>query len=198
MLVLPAIEPPAPSRQIVQGDALVWMAARDAPERASVITSLPDVSGREVAVSYRYWVDRVAPPTQQCPPCTGPLTCNALLGACTCPADCGGPAPSPRHRCDPSTCQWTCAGDCNAQCAQYQACATDSCSCQCLQSVTCAPGFRFNGNVCDCVCDTEALGCDQARFDIDTNACTCTCKDDCGGCSASSPCNPATCRCVPR
>ncbi len=49
-------EPPAPTRQIIEGDALAWMASCDAPERASVITSLPDVS--ELALdlpSWRVW-----------------------------------------------------------------------------------------------------------------------------------------------
>lgn len=161
--------------------------------------AVPDAAGREVAVSYRYWNDRQAPPASQCPSsCTPPLTCDAASGSCQCPFDCGSPAPSPRHTCDRQACQWKCSGDCNGQCGQYQTCSQDLCACQCQQAVTCAPGFRFNGTLCDCVCDTEALGCDQARFDVDLAQCTCTCKTDCGGCSASSPCNPASCRCVPR
>lgn len=160
--------------------------------------SIPDAPNREIAVSYRYWVDRSAPPGMQCPPCTAPLTCNPATGACECPLDCGAPRPSLRHVCEPTMCQWTCAGDCNGQCTQYQSCATDTCSCNCLPSVTCAPGYRFNGALCDCVCDQEALACDQSRFDIDLEACTCRCKADCGGCSPTSPCNLAMCRCVPR
>lgn len=43
----------SPSRQIIQGDAIGWMAANEAPERASVITSLPDVS--ELALDLPSW-----------------------------------------------------------------------------------------------------------------------------------------------
>lgn len=39
-----APEPTFPSRRIVHGDALVWLAAHRAPANASVITSLPDIS----------------------------------------------------------------------------------------------------------------------------------------------------------
>ena len=160
--------------------------------------AIPDQPGREVAVSYRYWVDRQPPPAGECPQCTAPQVCNPTRGACECPLDCGAPSPSPRHLCKPQTCRWECAGDCNGTCNQYQRCSQDQCACVCQQNVTCAPGFRFNGDVCDCLCDTEALGCDQTRFDIDLEACACRCKADCGGCSVSSPCNLATCRCVPR
>jgi hypothetical protein len=159
---------------------------------------LPDAPGREVAVSYRYWVDRQAPPTIQCPPCDPPLVCSPQTGVCECPADCGVTQPSPRHRCEPISCTWVCAADCNGTCGAYQGCNVGSCACECLPSATCAPGFRFNPSVCDCVCDTEALACDQSRFDIDPVNCTCTCKPNCGGCSESSPCNPSLCRCVPR
>jgi hypothetical protein len=160
--------------------------------------SLPDAVGREMAVSYRYWVDRLPPPTSQCPPCTPPLVCNPATGRCECPLDCGAPRPSPRYRCDPISCTWICGFDCNGACTQYQTCNTTSCACECQQNVTCPTGFRFNTDRCECTCFTEDLGCDQQRFDLDPVACTCTCKPDCGGCSESSPCNRALCRCIPQ
>jgi hypothetical protein len=157
---------------------------------------LPDAPGRDIAVSYRYWVDR-QPPTTTCPPCSPPRTCNPGTGQCECPASCdGSPQPSPRHRCDPLTCTWACDSACNGTCSSYQTCNTESCACECVQSASCPPGFRFSPTACDCICDTEALGCNLQRYDLDPLACTCTCKPDCGGCAASSPCNTSVCRCI--
>jgi hypothetical protein len=161
-------------------------------------TSLPDMAGRQVAVSYRYWVNGVAPPMSMCPPCTAPRVCNQQAGQCVCPPDCGTPSPGAAYFCDPVSCTWKCTFDCGGACTQYQMCNTDTCGCVCQQNVTCAPGFRFSNSMCDCICDTEALSCNQQRYTIDPVACTCVCKPDCGGCSASSPCNTSLCRCVPR
>lgn len=41
---LPSLPSGSPSREIVQAEALAWLAAHPAPPRTSVITSLPDVS----------------------------------------------------------------------------------------------------------------------------------------------------------
>lgn len=57
-----ALPAPAPSRLVVHAEALAWMAATPAPPRASVITSLPDIS--EVAPhtieTWRPWFDAAA------------------------------------------------------------------------------------------------------------------------------------------
>jgi len=156
----------------------------------------PDAPGREVAVSYRFWQDRSAPPPiPQCPPCTAPLTCDPQTLTCVCPSDCGAPAPSTRHRCDPVSCTWVCATDCNGECTGYRTCDLQACGCACEQNVTCAPGFIFDSNACDCRCATEALGCGP-RYDVDPVACACVCKPDCGGCGVEERCNPSLCQCI--
>jgi hypothetical protein len=43
-LATPTPEPGAPRREVFQGEALGWLGAHAAPEGASVVTSLPDVS----------------------------------------------------------------------------------------------------------------------------------------------------------
>jgi hypothetical protein len=57
-----APEAPAPSRRIVHADALTWLAETPADPRASVITSLPDVSElpEHDLASYRAWFDATA------------------------------------------------------------------------------------------------------------------------------------------
>lgn len=52
-----APQPEAPSRQVFQADALVWLRENVAPEGASVVTSLPDVSelGQLDLAAWRTW-----------------------------------------------------------------------------------------------------------------------------------------------
>jgi hypothetical protein len=158
-------------------------------------TFFPDAPDREIAVSYRYWVNGEAPPPQpQCPTCAPPLLCDPATLTCICPPDCGASRPSPRHRCDPISCTWVCAPDCGGECTGYRLCHPDTCSCACRDQVTCAPGYTFDGNACDCVCNTSALGCDPVRYDADPLSCACVCKPDCG-CADPATCIQSLCQC---
>jgi hypothetical protein len=106
----------------------------------------------------------------------------------TCPSDCGGNL-GPFEICDQAVCEPQCSPDCNASCTGYEQCDTDSCSCQCVESATCAAGFVFDSQACDCVCDTAALGC-PATHQADLDACTCTCGES-GGAGSGVDCNGA-------
>jgi hypothetical protein len=124
----------------------------------------------------------------------------------TCPSDCGGNL-GPFEICDQAVCEPQCSPDCNASCTGYEQCDADSCSCQCVESATCAAGFVFDSNACDCVCDAAALGC-PATHTPDLDACTCTCGESggagtgvdcnnaCEGILEGSVCNTGTCGCA--
>ena len=166
------------------------------------------------AISYRYWSDLTRNTEGSPPPCStdtgyydpadpdfckGHLSCNRQTNRCDCPSDCGGDGP-PGTVCNThkDVCDFSCGSECGGLCGSFQACNTSTCTCQCSASASCSPGFRFNADVCACVCDTAALNCGPS-YQSDASACACICKDNCGGtCTTGTECNMSTCRCEPK
>ncbi|MFH1807980.1 MAG: adventurous gliding motility lipoprotein CglD [Pseudomonadota bacterium] len=157
--------------------------------------------------------------------CGGASVCvsTTSLCGCECPSDCGGPSPGGGFSCDrdpgsASFCTYTCTGcpgtppnsqmvcdapTCTWQCPACSACpglATcnmATCACDCQQTLSCNPGYQWDAQACDCVCDTASLGC-GARYLPSASLCACICADNCGDqCQGSVHCNSSLCACVP-
>jgi hypothetical protein len=151
--------------------------------------------GKDIAVSYRTWIERSPNPdgnNDPCGDCPSPFIC--LNAQCICPTDCGG-LPSPQHTCNRETCEPECALDCNATCGGFETCNTDTCACECVENATCAPGFTFDPEACGCACDADALGC-PATHDANLDTCSCACDASCNDtCGATQICDTSTCTC---
>ena len=155
--------------------------------------------------------------------CAGASTCNNddSVCACECPADCGGLSPgagfvcdrdpasatfcsyvcdqcpgspaSAAQTCDTSTCTWQCP-DCG-DCPGLSSCSDSTCACECQVQLSCNPGFTWDQQACDCVCDTGSLGC-GGNYVADAELCACVCPESCGGnCGSGTLCNDSTCAC---
>ena len=161
----------------------------------------PTVVGLKVALSYRYWIDLTSNPDgnpDPCGVCQAPFTCDRVTAKCICPTDCGVPKPGPGYVCQPTSCKWGCAPDCDGTCGGTQTCNVSTCKCECNQNVTCGAGFKFNATACACLCDTAALNC-GATYDADPSICACVCKttpNACGGCPAGKKCDTSSCSCL--
>ncbi|MEW5849103.1 MAG: hypothetical protein AB2A00_09820 [Myxococcota bacterium] len=137
-----------------------------------------------------------------CDPAQRPTTsgerydCDLTTCQWFCPEDCGVPSPGPGYRCDRQTCEYACTPDCGGTCYGYQQCDPRDCACECVEIVTCGAGMKFDPVACDCVCDVDALECDDMR-QVDPETCSCACRADCGGaCPVGTRCNASLCGCV--
>ncbi len=162
----------------------------------------PAQAGRDIAVSYRYWIAGSCGP-DGCPTgCPNGCPSGKVCGpgnTCICDAGCGGTCAA-NQRCDSGTCGCVCAPDCGGTCGPSETCNVATCACQCTQSATCGPGYVFDSTpgVCGCVCDPgwfTPANCAAPRA-FAPAACACVCPVDCGGCQAGYTCNQSTCSCT--
>jgi hypothetical protein len=125
--------------------------------------------------------------------CDLPLSFNPLTCSCQCDPSqvtCDGNLAA-----DPLTCVCSCPSDCGG-CDTGYACDLLDCACECPPTKTCPEGYKLD-EACTCVCDVDALECEDlgSTYEADPANCSCRCKQDCGGCPSGVPCNSSTCSC---
>jgi len=157
--------------------------------------------GRQMAVSYRTWIDLTQDPDGADQPCDGqcqdPFVC--VNDQCLCPSDCGTGMPlDNQYTCNATTCEVECQADCGGACGAGEVCNTDSCECECPADCggnSPGDGFVCDPNTCEWTCAPD--GCEGAapgpNFVCGVN-CTWECPEDCGQDIADTErCNPTTC-----
>ena len=159
----------------------------------------------QIAVSYRYWIDRTGDPggSTACN-CTPPQVCDELTQECYCPPDCGQGAVPPEQVCDTATCMLVCRPDCGAGCAGNSACnsASGVCACECPSDCGgTPPSGSFvcdrnpaSANFCQYVCSACPGTPSNPNMTCDPLSCRWTCPD-CAACPGLSTCSGTTCAC---
>ncbi|MBN2362490.1 MAG: hypothetical protein JXR83_23760 [Deltaproteobacteria bacterium] len=168
-------------------------------------------AGAQIAISYRYWIDRTPDKGgQEGCDCTPPEVCDPVTLQCYCPPDCGVSNIPPEQVCDTTTCTLTCRPDCGAGCPGNSVCdpSPSVCACVCPSNPAdpdyCGGPAPSTSFVCDLTpssphfCEWICAQCPgtppNGLMTCDYNTCTWTCPA-CGDCPGLSYCNDTTCQC---
>ena len=160
-------------------------------------------NAKDIALSYRTWIDLTGDPdgnNDPCGDCPSPFIC--INDQCLCPGDCGvAGGLGDGQTCDPVSCTTECLADCGG-CAPGQVCDVNSADCACGCPADCNFGGALPaGFVCDqATCQPKCApnGCQGAPpgpgFVCGPN-CVFECPSDCGGLpSPQHDCNTTTCQ----